>query len=364
MRKLIKRYQNPSDVLQNYKQSYVHQLYSKDKPLSPNDPIGEFIVGQSLLKPVTLIPKLFKYGASKFFPKSKLGKWAKASLISNEFKNVDTNSFISQDPIISNELFYKNGITYRIPSYATINSKANPIALHKSRIKVNWDKIPNNDDGSYTFKEGITNYPFRANDSRIKVLRFDNDPNGVVNDAIETISSSIPSQHAHNPMVLEAIKESIVIPGMEKVAFSYPSSGKVYLGYDGANRIIQEFGEKNLDRAISHELDHAIHIPTEAPYGFNNLSQYFSKENGTELSARGSQLKDYFGLRKDEELTEDMLRYAKENYIKDTGLDNNMSEFFNLINDFKNAAKWLDKHATAGLPFIAGSKYNNKHQNK
>jgi len=58
-----------------------------------------------------------------------------------------------------------------------------------------------------------------------------------------------------------------------------------------------------------------------------------------------------------------MLRYAKENYVKDTGLDNNMTEFFNLIDNYDKAASWLSKHASAIIPStgigISGSYYNN-----
>lgn len=46
-----------------------------------------------------------------------------------------------------------------------------------------------------------------------------------------------------------------------------------------------------------------------------------------------------------------MLRYAAENYVKDTKLDNNMGLFFKSITDWKEAAKWLSKYATiAGVP--------------
>jgi len=44
----------------------------------------------------------------------------------------------------------------------------------------------------------------------------------------------------------------------------------------------------NYWRAISHEMDHAYHMPTEEPIGFKKLNEYFSKNNGTELAARGS----------------------------------------------------------------------------
>ena len=74
--------------------------------------------------------------------------------------------------------------------------------------------------------------------------------------------------------------------------------------------------------------------------------------------ARGSQLKDYYGLDDpNQEITEDMLRYAAENYVKDTKLDNNMGLFFKSITDWKEAAKWLSKYATiAGVPITINNK--------
>lgn len=53
-----------------------------------------------------------------------------------------------------------------------------------------------------------------------------------------------------------------------------------------------------------------------------------------------------------------MLKYASQNYIKDTGIDNNMTEFFNNIVDWKEAAKWLSKYATiASIPILSSQDY-------
>lgn len=43
-------------------------------------------------------------------------------------------------------------------------------------------------------------------------------------------------------------------------------------------------------------------------------------------------------------------------------MDNNMTDFFNYIEDYDKAAKWLSKHATIGLSPIIGYRYiqNNK----
>lgn len=117
---------------------------------------------------------------------------------------------------------------------------------------------------------------------------------------------------------------------------------------------------------VSHELDHAIHTPSQYPVGFSkNASAYFLQNNGSELAARGSQIKDYFKITNpNQPITEDMLKYASQNYIKDTGINNNMTEFFSNIVDWKQAAKWLSKYATGvsiptlGTTFPSLEKYN------
>ncbi len=55
-------------------------------------------------------------------------------------------------------------------------------------------------------------------------------------------------------------------------------------------------------------------------------SRYLSKPD--EVAERMSQLKNYFGLGPTEKFTAEHLRYAREHYIEDTGLDNQMSQFF------------------------------------
>jgi hypothetical protein len=52
-----------------------------------------------------------------------------------------------------------------------------------------------------------------------------------------------------------------------------------------------------------------------------------------EIVERMGQLKNYFGFKGDEEFTQEHLDYARGQYIKDTGLDNNMRHFFECITD-------------------------------
>ena len=77
-------------------------------------------------------------------------------------------------------------------------------------------------------------------------------------------------------------------------------------------------------------------MPFSFPKGFDpkasSLGGYFtgaSKNfpNTGEIAARGTQLKNYFGLKEGEELTPEMWDYARRHYAADVA-DNNMTQFF------------------------------------
>ncbi len=50
-----------------------------------------------------------------------------------------------------------------------------------------------------------------------------------------------------------------------------------------------------------------------------------------EIAERMSQLKNYFGMKGAEIFTSNHLKYARDNYIRDTGIDNDMTLFFQAI---------------------------------
>lgn len=64
-----------------------------------------------------------------------------------------------------------------------------------------------------------------------------------------------------------------------------------------------------------------------------------------EAAARGSQIKSILGITDDTAITKEQLMYMKENFVRLTGMDNNMQAFLNSITDFESAAKWLSKHS-------------------
>lgn len=115
--------------------------------------------------------------------------------------------------------------------------------------------------------------------------------------------------------------------------------------------------DSQLNAVLSHEVDHALHIPDE-PVPDNAFfprlnylyKDYFKRYKNTEVAARGSQLHDYFGHTGTEPITAKELQYAKEHYVKDTGINNLMNNFLWSINDYDALAKWMTKYSTGIVP--------------
>lgn len=122
---------------------------------------------------------------------------------------------------------------------------------------------------------------------------------------------------------------------------------------------------------ISHELDHAVYLNTpeetikelsgkvdgwfdSSKIEDKGVRDYISRP--MELLARGTQIKDFYGLTDNaEKVTPEMLKFAARHYA-DNVMDNQMTEFFNGIKDWDKAAEWISKYSTATLPAIAVSK--------
>lgn len=252
--------------------------------------------------------------------------------------------------------------SYKLPDYATPNSPKEPLDLHSDRlIKGGFDNIPATVNGKTKFRVGRNAWDYRSPSQFCNVHYYDREPQ-------QYLDNMVQDMHVVNDENPADLLYKVANYAKDTDAQATASSGNIYIGKDGMFKIFNEYGgnPKNIRRVISHEVDHAIHIPAEPPRGFDtgyidkHISQpgYFSNKNGTELAARGSQLKDYYGLDDpNQEITEDMLRYAAENYVKDTKLDNNMGLFFKSITDWKEAAKWLSKYATiAGVPITINNK--------
>lgn len=318
------------------------------------------------------------FGMRNFGPKLKPvkdmavggNKWARARVISKAIDEA-VNKGNPKVKSINNEIgrikagnipdgtyeFKDNN--FKLPDYVTPNSLADPIELHATRLaNGGFDRLPETVNGQRYFNAGNYNWAYKSNSMYPKIHYYDKAPletiGKVSDDFINASTNKLPTGESY-------MKSRGLLN--DNMIFATSSTGNIYVGRSGLSRVASDFGDNNIRRTVSHEMDHAIHIPGEAPKGFDtsltDLSGYFSARNGTELTGRGTQIKDYYGLSSpDQEITEDMLRYAAKNYIKDTGMDNNMTEFFKSIVDWKEAAKWLSKWSTIiGTP-VTISKMN------
>ena len=313
------------------------------------------------------------FGMRNFGPKLKPvkdmavggNKWARARVISKAIDEA-VNKGNPKVKSINNEIgrIRANNIpdgtyefkdnNFKLPDYVTPNSPADPIELHATRLaNGGFDRLPETVNGQRYFNAGNYNWAYKSNSMYPKIHYYDKAPletiGKVSDDFINASTNKLPTGESY-------MKSRGLLN--DNMIFATSSTGNIYVGRSGLSRVASDFGDNNIRRTVSHEMDHAIHIPGEAPKGFDtsltDLSGYFSARNGTELTGRGTQIKDYYGLSSpDQEITEDMLRYAAKNYIKDTGMDNNMTEFFKSIVDWKEAAKWLSKWSTMiGTPVI------------
>lgn len=317
------------------------------------------------------------FGIRNFGPKLKPvkdmavggNKWARARVISKAIDEA-VNKGNPKVKSINNEIgrikanipdgtyeFKDNN--FKLPDYITPNSPADPIELHATRLaNGGFDRLPETVNGQRYFNAGNFNWAYKSNSMYPKIHYYDKAPLETIGKVSDDFTNASISKKPDGESFMKS--KGLLDNNM---IFATSGTGNIYVGRRGLSRVASEFGDNNIRRTVSHEMDHAIHVPGEAPKGFDtsltDLSDYFSARNGTELTGRGTQIKDYYGLSSpDQEITEDMLRYAAKNYVKDTGMDNNMTEFFKSIVDWKEAAKWLSKWSTIiGTP-VTISKMN------
>ena len=76
-----------------------------------------------------------------------------------------------------------------------------------------------------------------------------------------------------------------------------------------------------------------------------NWSNLKLKED--EAATRETQIKSMLGIIDDTPITGEQLKYMKDNFVRLTGMDNNMQLFLNSITDFDEAAGWLSSNSFA-----------------
>ena len=123
--------------------------------------------------------------------------------------------------------------------------------------------------------------------------------------------------------------------------------------YTGMFLDAPNYSPRNSDIIASHEFSHLVYDPYSTDrvplVVFNpalDKKYLLMGSNGiSEQLARGTQLKNYYGLKEGEEITPEMWEYAKQNYVKDTGLDNSMQVWMDGVKDVPTYLKWLNRRA-------------------
>lgn len=113
------------------------------------------------------------------------------------------------------------------------------------------------------------------------------------------------------------------------------------------------------NKGVAHEFTHYFYFPFRRPKGFDprvgdfQEYKYYTSPTSQEIVARGTQLKNYFGLKEGEPLTPEMWNYAQRHYAADVA-NNNMSTFFKAGNNKSPNhpffLQWLNRNA----PVIGG----------
>lgn len=113
---------------------------------------------------------------------------------------------------------------------------------------------------------------------------------------------------------------------------------------------------------LAHELDHALGLPPLSEKQVEDIfgpisNEYFKEHGGTEMLARLGQIANWYGLTniRKQPMTGNMLKYAAKegNYVKKALMDNNMHEFFSILNknnSWDAAAKAYNQYGKSIIP--------------
>lgn len=154
-----------------------------------------------------------------------------------------------------------------------------------------------------------------------------------------------------------------------------PGTGTYRETYSINKDVLRDYTLQQSSDVKAHEMVHYMYRPSkeqEAELAYN-VRQYFKRPEGrdyfrksraTEQTARGTQIKNYYGLNEgNQDITPAMWEYARRNYVKDTGINNNMTEWLNSVDerDISAFVKWLSNNASViAAPLIGGTMYGNK----
>ena len=298
--------------------------------LSGTDPVGAAIVEGAILNK----PLGWAFG--------KAINWAKGLL---NKRNISAGNFSKGEEVINSS---KETIKREdLPSYANPNWQGDSVELTKDRLR----------NGGFERLEQSTNNildnPFEYN------LKDSGDGIKFISPKyFPEIRNKILKSNPKNFTSKEVNKKSTNV-GYGEPNGSLNNSNNWGIFNDAPPKYLNNPQIKSDVNA--HEFSHWIYYPKYGPsekyFNYENLPN--SLKSRGEFAGRGTQLKNYFGLKESEPLTGDMLKYAKENFAKDRGYDNHMIDFLNRIKDFDQVAKWLNTFSASIVPITIMSNDNN-----
>lgn len=297
----------------------MHTTTTGNGAISGTDPLASFAVdtyvGGKIINGLT---KGAMYGVGKYGP-SWIKQKVRNHIIGQEFKKGLLPSPTLFATLKPNEQISKKyfGISKeQLPNYAIPNWNGDNLQLTKNRLA----------NGGFA---RLANSTFPYNKETAQMLLDKQYQIGVL--------SKQPIQGTLKDINNQIFKLGFTDMQMENCATSYPRVFFTSVPTDHPKYVL--FTKNNIIPA--HEFSHYVYEPQVILNFFNNSGGYYQQANGSEIMARATQLKNYFGLKENEKMTEDMLKYAADNYVKDTGIDNNMTDFFNRI-DWKHAKEFVE----------------------
>ena len=361
----------PSKMVQSaYKDGYSFKDALKGK--QNNATIGEDIITDPLnFVGVGLAGKLSK--ADKVIDATKavkgLSKEEALSKLNGLANNPNWNKYISQEEKVERILSKKDKIKQvTLPeNQLSLEEKINPYVVEETfrgedyKDLINLSKGKNNPGMTYnSFEEAAKNWASKRNDD--------------LAGSIDNLGRAQHNNYWGISKDFKGIPEDANI--IRKIAYE-----KYYKNATPEQRVIIQEHIKN------HELDHFLYKQSRAEYdelikAFNPVNFGLSKKYligkkstiaGDEIRARMGQLMDYFQFKYNPKtgnvedvlgntkFTNEHLDYALKNYIKDTGLDNNMVDFFNGITNKNLFVKMMNNKALSTIPVYL---YLQSQQNK
>lgn len=284
------------------------------------------------------------------------------------------------------------GLLGKISSYlgkrVTKQLAKRAISTIRSGASKSTPKLPYNWAENWMDKQGLPSYAKPNWQGDALELTKDRLKNGGFDrlEALTTNKSYTPSNTSGNFNNFEENMREYLLSIKPKKNVKSSDIGMEPKHVAGSNQFDKFFTESFTDAApeyrtprasnhiAAHEYSHVVYQPDRnnkvglgvfnPKYNKNYLLDP-SKGGQAEQTARGTQIKNYFGLKEGQDITPEMWNYAKKYYSKDMGFDNNMTEWFEGVKNIPEYLKWLNKNApTIATPIVGSKMMNDYDRNK